>query len=269
MMAGVVAIAVSVTAEAIFVFSKSLPSPPVVDIAASAVTPPVNGDVMVSYRDGKYAHATVSGTISRPAGGEVAKLTAQKYPFSAPPTVIASTKITGRSRRLSFDVTPSLATRYQIEVFPSSSATVPLSRSRVQTVYVALGVSGGLTKNYCRRPNCFWTIRIKLQAPPAAIELESSKHLYFYFGLNLSDGATPPTPTTLRLQQDIKVSAPTILSSQESEQILHFAFKIGKHSYSWVFADCIRDTEHIDGIGLPGHHGCGNATIPASPIYLG
>lgn len=269
MLAGGATVIAGVAAEAVFFLSRSLPPPPVVGIAASAVTPPVTGDVMVSYHGGKYARATISGTISRPAGGEVARLTAQQYPFSSLPTVIASTKITGRTRRLSYAVAPSLATRYQIEVFPSSTAITPLSKSRVQTVYVALGVSGVLTKNRCPRPDCFWTIRIRLQAPPAAIEIESSKHLYFYFGLDLSHGATPPTPTTLRLQQNIKVSTPTIMSTQESQRIVTFAFKIGKHSYSWVFADCIPDTEHKDGIGLPGHHGCGNATVPASPIYLG
>jgi hypothetical protein len=270
MSVGIAAVVVCVAAQTVYFFNKSLPTPPGVTITARAHSSPVNGDVIVSYHGGKQAHATISGTISRSASGEVAKLTAQQFPFSSPPTVIASTKIIGGSQHLSFDVTPSLATRYQIEVFPSSSPTTPLSKSSVQTVYVTFAWSIKITKYDCPRPNCFVTIRLRVVTPPGTIKIESRKHVYFYFGLLLSSETTPPAPKALQLQRkNVKVSSPTILSSHEYQQIVTFFFKVGNNGYSWHYTVCVQDTEHKDGIGLSGYNGCGNATIPASYNYLG
>lgn len=39
--------------------------------------------------------------------------------------------------------------------------------------------------------------------------------------------------------------------------------------YAWNWNTCSKDTEAEDGIGLPGNHGCGSKSVPASAVYLG
>ena len=39
--------------------------------------------------------------------------------------------------------------------------------------------------------------------------------------------------------------------------------------YDWQALTCSKDTEAADGIGLPGHHGCGDKTVPLQYSYLG
>ena len=37
----------------------------------------------------------------------------------------------------------------------------------------------------------------------------------------------------------------------------------------WKWTTCSKDTEAADGIGLPGHHGCGAERVLSSAPYLG
>ena len=44
---------------------------------------------------------------------------------------------------------------------------------------------------------------------------------------------------------------------------------VGNDAYAWNWNTCSKDTEAEDGIGLPGNHGCGSKSVPASAVYLG
>jgi len=258
----VVAVAAVLT---VFVLSgKPSPPTPVVSIGASSRNAPVGSDVYVYYQDGKYAGATISGNISRTERGEVARLTAQRFPFTSAPVVVGSSQITGKSQRVSFGVAPTLATRYQIEVFGSPSATTPLVRSAVQPVYVDPVFRGTITQNRTCRNRCAVTIRLRFMAPPAALQTEAAKHVYFYFAVNLSSSSAVSAPKTLYLQTNYTLSAPTILSSDHYQQTLSFWYASHNEYTKWNWFACTRDTESADGIGLPGHHGCGNSTVPVS-----
>ena len=57
--------------------------------------------------------------------------------------------------------------------------------------------------------------------------------------------------------------------ADEFTQTVTFSFRIGDDAYYWDWNSCIKDTEPEDGIGLPGHHGCGDPRVLDSASYLG
>ena len=52
-------------------------------------------------------------------------------------------------------------------------------------------------------------------------------------------------------------------------RLITFSFRIGNDAYDWDWDACSKDTEAEDGIGLPGHHGCGDERILDSAPYVG
>jgi len=59
------------------------------------------------------------------------------------------------------------------------------------------------------------------------------------------------------------------LSADEFAFTITYAFNIGNDAYNWNWTSCNQDTESRDGMGLPGHHDCGNASVLVSASYLG
>ena len=110
-----------------------------------------------------------------------------------------------------------------------------------------------------------------MYVPPSALQAEMSKTWYPYFGVNLSAGqAAPPPPRWLVLNAGgAQVSASHRISADEFGETLTLTFQIGNDAYYWDWNTCAKDTVTQDGIGLPGHHSCGDARIPDSAAYLG
>jgi hypothetical protein len=281
--AGVVVLAGAGVSVALLLRSKPTPLPtPVVNIAVSSPLV-VGGEVVVGYRDGKYAYATVSGNLSRTRAGEVAKLVAVPFPFKTSQAVFAgSRRISASSQRVTFSVTPSLETQYFIGVYASSSAEKPLGLSAIKNVYVTTapvvnfgyGQSGCTTfgcshGTQCSRPECYVNYLVRVYAPASAIRLESGKHLNLYFAINLSPSGNPAAPKTLYLATRVRVTQTKIIGPDEYEQTMPIQFRVGNKNYNFKYAFCTRDTLSVDGIGLPGHHGCGDATVQVSQSYLG
>ena len=81
-------------------------------------------------------------TIRKAANGEVAELYAQRFPFKNAPALVSSVILhpAGTAVRYEFQVTPTLATRYRVEIFQSSTASTPLATSGIAIVYVALDI---------------------------------------------------------------------------------------------------------------------------------
>ncbi|MGI9005333.1 MAG: hypothetical protein ACR2FU_03890 [Streptosporangiaceae bacterium] len=242
---------------------------PMITAAASSSIAPAAGNVFVYYQDPGLARATIAGTVSHGARGEVAALTAQPFPFTAAPHVLARTPLAGRNQDLSFLVTPSLETRYRIEVLPSDAST-PLATSAARTVYVALVAHHVYAQNSCPRPACHVTLRLTVPVAPAALHAEGSKRIYFYWAIHLAPaGPEPSDPVTLKLRS-LAASPPVTLSRGEYQVSISFSFTVGQDAYRWHWNACTRDDVTSDGIGLPGSHPCGNPTIPAAPsAYLG
>ena len=97
-----------------------------------------------------------------------------------------------------------------------------------------------------------------------------SKHIYPYFGINLSATGTPPEPRWLYLDEgNASVSSARQISASEFEITVTFSFTIGNDGYYFDWNACEKDTLSADGLGLPGSHGCGARRISRNVNYLG
>ena len=170
-------------------------------------------------------------------------------------------------------MTPSLATRYYVELFPSSSATAPLARSRTVTIYVTRDVTGGRPSK-CANPLCPAAVHLHVFVPASAMGTELSKRWYAYLAppgaavkLQLLDPRSPMASQLLK-KVSPQIGAPRRVSATELDLTLRFPSGYGPVLTLWHFAACTADTETRDGLGLPGHHQCGAAAVPPAS-YLG
>jgi hypothetical protein len=97
----------------------------------------------------------------------------------------------------SFTGTPGIATKYSVEILPSSSVSTPVeATSPVATVYVVTTqpVTGIKTCNRAgNRPVCHESFHIYTRVPASAYKAESKKKLYFYWALKVSKNSSEPT----------------------------------------------------------------------------
>jgi serine/threonine protein kinase len=242
-----------------------------VPISVKSALPAVSGDVYVVYLGGTQANAEVYGEIKNAANGEVAQLYAQQFPYRNAPTQVGSVILhpAGTTARYEFRVTPTLATRYRVDLFQSSTASTSFAKSGIVTIYVVLGGTTGNTQT-CSRPVCRESILTTNFVPPSALQTEMSKQWHPYFGINLAPTKEPAPPHWLLLGGgDGHVTASRRISADEFSETVTFSFRIGDDAYSWDWTTCVEDTEAQDGIGLPGHHGCGDERVLESASYLG
>jgi hypothetical protein len=250
--------------------------PHTISIGAKSLLPRVTGDVWVMYQNGAHANAKISGAVTGTTSGEVLRLYAQQFPYKKKPGPLGQpvTMPTGTSTPYSFKVTPTLATRYKVELFADSHAPNPLASSATTTVYVTSTArdSGVRTCNRAgSRPVCHQTIRQRVIVPASTLRTEISKRWFVYFGLNLSRTGIPPQPKSLRLGAGhAHVSKARRISAGQYAVNITFSFRIGNEGYFWLFNACQKDTEAKDGLNLPGHHGCGVLKVISSKrVYLG
>ena len=106
--------------------------------------------------------------------------------------------------------------------------------------------------------------------PPAALATEIAKRWSPYLGLRLAAGKAPAAPAWQLLGAGApRVSAPRRVSASEFGFTVSFSFRIGTSAYAWNWSACAQDTEAENGLGLPGHHGCGDRRLPAAQAYTG
>jgi len=244
-----------------------------ITIAATSKIGPVTGYVVVEYRGGKDASARIHGTITGATAGEVATLYAQSFPYAKVPAPVGSATLRAAgTTAYSFTVTPTLATRYQVKLFARKTAARPLATSPVKNVYVSFGGTM-TTSGPCGPPTCHVTSHVFLIVPSSALQVEMSKRFYSYFAVRFGPphGPTPPLPEWLYLNAGhASFTAAQRISADEFEKTVTFSFAIGANSsesVAWLV--CTRDTLSEDGIGLPGHHGCGSSRIRRTVNYLG
>jgi hypothetical protein len=244
---------------------------PAITVAATSSIPAVTGDVFVVFQGGTYGSARIHGTITGVTAGEVATLYAQRFPYTTAAKPVRSITLsgTGPATAYSFTVAPTLATRYQVKVFASKSATTPSATSRTQNLYVV--VNGRVTGvKTCGRPVCHETLRIYTIVPSSALGVEMSKPFYPYFGINLTTAGTPSPPRWLYLDAGhASVSGARRISAGEFERTLTFSFTIGNDGFYWGWTVCTKDAVSRDGLGLPGSHGCGARRVLRTVSYLG
>ncbi len=268
--AAVLAAGLAVTTQ-LAALAPALAAAPAISIKATSDYKPVTGDVLVLFQGGEHASARIHGTITGASAGEVATLYARPFPYTKPFKSVGSITLSspGTSTPYSFSVTPSIATRYKVELFASSTATTPLATSLVQSVYVIARFRTNRPP-LCARPTCHLRFVVRISVPRSALGFEMRKRLYSYFGLRLSPTTAPPLPRWLYLNGGhSSVSAARKISATEFSRTVRYWFTIGNNGYGWAVRWCLKDFVSKDGLGLPGHHGCGASRVLRLAYYLG
>jgi hypothetical protein len=221
----------------------------------------VDGHAIVVYKAKKGANTgIVSGKVTTTAAGDTATLLAE--PFGAKTYTQVGTPVTLSSAGVasySFKVKPSLATHYKVDVAGTDKAT-----SGVVTVYVTAGGHTAGAKQRCSRTKCTYSFRLYTEVPVSAYHRESGKHWYQYQAVGY-----PRLPKDYTLSTTAKASKPKKVSSGEFVQTLTYFIPLRHGSAFWTVNACAKDTESADGMGLPGHHGCGAKRVSTKALYLG
>jgi len=240
-----------------------------VSIATHSRLPKVSGHTLAVFRGKGTGSATVSGKITGAASGDRATLRAKSFGQTKYHQVGRPVTLAGGNAAYSFRVSPAVATAYQVAVTAKGSPTW-LATSRASYVYVE-GLGRITGKQACTtRPVCRIRLRLFVTIPPATYRRESAKHWYLYSRLRLAPSHKPPAPKFLKLDHSATASKAQRRHSFQFLVTLRFRFRIGRHdAYRWRVNFCTRDSEKADGLGLPGHHGCGDRVIRASKLYLG
>lgn len=264
-------IAVAAVAAAPAASASNSPAAVTITMHTSSTLPKVTGRTLVAYRGhGGSTSATVSGTVSGAQRGDKATLLYEKFGARSYAKGGSVTLGGGRSPAYSFRVRPETATSYKIQVTGSGVSSPP--PSPVRTVFVeALGsITGPRSCSRPARPVCHIKLRLFVNVPVSAYRTEAAKHWYLYAGLRLAPHRTPPAPRTLALSPTASATRPQRKHLYQFVITLRYRFRIGRHDgFSWRVNFCTRDSEATDGLGLPGHHGCGDKRISARTSYLG
>ena len=234
----------------------------------------MTGDVFVVFRGGSLSHAQIKGSVTGAASGEVLQLFAQQFPYKKAAVKLDSpVTLTGASTPYSFQVTPTLATRYQVELFTDAGETMLVAMSAIQKVFVAARGHWSKARSCNRRgqrPVCHQRFHLTVTVPPSTLRTERPKPWYLYFGLKLKRTGEPAPPKTLkRGGGHAHVVSVKKLNSQQYVVTMTFSFRVGNEGYFWAINACQKDTESTDGLNLPGRHSCGKKFISSKLPYLG
>jgi len=226
----------------------------------------VDGYALVIYKTPQddWDQATISGTVSGFTPGDVVSLLQEPFGTKSFANTGSAVTLTN-SGSYSFTVTPSLATQYEVQV--STAGTLDIA-SDTATVYVSVRTTFGTARTKCNSiPSlCTFSFKLYVYVPASAYASESHKHLYEYLSQWYSAGASP---TWYYRSKTARAAGPKKLSRGEMEYSLTFYVHLrGGHNY-WETYSCTKADEGADGLGLPGHHGCGNKRINATAIYVG
>ena len=108
----------------------------------------------------------------------------------------------------------------------------------------------------------------RLTGPSGPLAAESHKRWYFYFDL---DTKLPKFPKFFRLDRSASAAKARKLNASEYEVAisLPFSSSLANPAPCAFWVPCTKDAVTKDGIGLPGHHGCGTPEVRPGAPYLG
>jgi hypothetical protein len=188
-----------------------------------------------------------------PAGRRIV-VQADPFPFTEGFHTIATTKASG-SGRFHVAVRPTHATRYR--------AILQSVASRVITVYVTPRDTSSCNICGSIRPGTYTLVLEDVwQYPPGPIEASGPE--YVYYGLDSGTTAVP----VIHLVKTVPLLR---LSGNRLSGRASFRVHFPSHQFHWNYVTCYRDVEARDGIGLPGHHHCGDSSLTVAEYksYLG
>jgi serine/threonine-protein kinase len=236
---------------------------------------PIDGNVVVDYDPSvasvtaAYANAKFTGEIKDATTGEVVRLYAQQFPYASAPAPIESVTLNpvGGTATYSFTVTPALATRYQIRLLRSATATTALATSVIRTVYVAgFELYGTYTPCPTQQVVCHLTIKTIYYRPPAVLLAEMSAQKHLYLGFSPASDENPPT--SMRVETNgVVFSKPERIADNAYDITVSFSYNASNGAFRSM-GICARVAEAQDGFGLPGPPACGADRISDSEEYV-
>ncbi len=192
---------------------------------------------------GSPAH--IIGRVGTGQAGVAVVLRASKFPFASFSVVRNAT--TGVGGIYAFRIRPARASHYQVAL-----ASDPTSTSPIVTVYV--GERGVTVSPRCGNgPVCNVQVSADDVYPSAVATREGAKVVYFYF-LHMSLAPHLPPLNFVQTVRQHFVGG----NRFQYSKMLSFPNTMGV-GYLWM--SCTKDTEAADGLGLPGHHGCGGRSV--------
>lgn len=239
---------------------------------------PAPGETYMLYDPKLSSNTYVSGEVKDATTGEVARLYAQQFPYTSPPSLAGSVTLNpvGGTATYGFNVTPTLATRYQVRLLQSATATTPLASSAIRTIYVigyaytSANSNGqyGFHISCTSQAVCTQTVPFFVYCPPSALRTEMSNRKHVYVDFDQASTATfTPYTTSLELDTQATVSTPQRVADNTYEVTVSFSYN-GNKVLTPTATLCTDQTEAQDGIGLPGPSACGSGSIPASAPYV-
>jgi hypothetical protein len=208
----------------------------------------------------RWNQARISGEVSGAQSGDIATLYAEPFGAKSYSPLAPAVTLTGASpESYSFTVAPTLATKYQVRV---STTTTTDATSSVLTVYVTGNGAVKGPHTHCKAGRCTDSYTEYSIVPASAYRTEAAKHWFFYFESGLKN------PKYLYLDKSARTSKPRKIKATEFSVTFTFSFK-GSASTYWWGDGCTQDSLSRDGLGLPGHHGCGAKSLKFSATYVG
>lgn len=233
-----------------------------ITIGAQATYPKISGHALVIYKAKGLNTATISGTVTGNATGDIAALWSEPFGATAfTATTQTVTLTTAATASYSFAVTPSRATAYEVQVTTGSTADIT---STPVTVYVSEG--GKITSSHkkCTSTTCTFSYHVWEVLPAVTYNTEAHKKIYLYLAVGY-----PKLPGRFTLDKGAKAAKVKKVSSGEFEVTLTWYITLRHGEAAWATAFCTKDSESKDGMGLPGTHGCGDTHISRKTKYIG
>jgi hypothetical protein len=226
----------------------------------------VDGYALVVYKAPKADTATITVHVTGAFDGELATLLAK--PFGATAFTATNTMITlgGSSAPFSFSVRPSQATQYEVQVTDGSEA---VATSAPASVYVTPWPGLTHSKTKCSGSDCKTSFEFYEELPAAAQSTELAKKWYLYYAI---DPGFPSGhfPKYLPLVRGAKMTKSRYSGGDLSFSVSwSYRTTVKNPARYLIFNLCSKDNVAKDGIGLPGHHGCGASKVLTLAPYTG
>jgi hypothetical protein len=194
-------------------------------------------------------------------GGHVAarakvQLEADAFPFRNGYRLVGA-KRAGADGSYTFTARPSHATHYRVRVTHAGKTKV----SRAISVYVDERVEELLCNlcNVAYAPGAHTlTVQYSAEAPPGKVGVFGP--VYFYYGQ--ADGSSPPESVSLVKKVALNRRGRTLSYS------VSYAVDFPSTAFEFRVVACFKAAEALDGVGLPGHHHCGDRSLTRQQ-YLG
>jgi hypothetical protein len=203
--------------------------------------------------------ATISGTVANGPPGATVQLQGSTFPYTSGFSVLAQST-TVAAGAYSFKTKPVLATRYRVVLVAE-----PASVSPTITVYLTPPFFNASKGRCPSAPRCRRNFAADIVYPPAVVQKEIGKRVYFYFGIRYGSASIPPK----RLRR---------IGTGRQREVGATRYRMGftitfatpaARGYRYQWSVCIKDTEAKDGLGLPGHHHCGDRFLRYSDVENG